>query len=1800
MAGVVAMASVIEDFDTQSCKKARKDVNNPVVKTITNYFSPVAKPAEKPFSPPRSNKIMDYFSRKGPSPTNRVSSPKQRKENCMTNKHTSPGAAPKQPAQKRGRKASKTARKLLETSTSCPLGDVSSLVVGDSDSKGSCGVLGSDTAILLGQVCAESAVSSETSQSNSGGSYQQKKGPDPCGSHVKTKQDLKGINISPILPSKDKYKKVRTAAGNSKKKKQLDEKSPESEVKETEKSLCDISTGVNVGDDSQLNDSTVTISFDDFVRSQSQDESTADESNELGEQSQSRVTIETEQRHIPNTEENGKLSPQTITVQAEVHAVSHGEEAKQAGKTKKPSIFTKIKGTSPVETTSSPQTEAGHQSSPRSSKWKSNVVLAEKDIELAVLESASTLKCSQAERKQFMAAFKQPSLDCSKTKPGKIQGKQKQPGDKTADDAGKSEVNEEEAVVQSTSEKSTAALQDNREPKKKLARKRQKVAKEEKDGASLPADAAMEETEIMIVDSDDNREEQPTTSTPSVPLVRRSKREAVVRKTSKTTELESPPSGTCRPDTSKDTAASNQNSPSKVSTTRRRKSKRGVFKAELVCPPDAKESPIRIKFTKVHHKVENANTASTPLVKNIPKDSKKTKQAKKLLAKAKAMKQNKSVPAEEKKTLRRSSRTDASMKRSYCEDEDSVICVEEIQTTTPQSGPEKGNSQKALRSLNDVLGKTAPNKDTKVTSGSRVCQEKASQKTPVVVSIFDDSSHEGSENSQDDEQFRARREFLKSGLPESFKKQMAKTAATKDTHVLSCSSLQPVIHVTQPPNDCPFWNLSWPKSSILCNLKESWCQLSSPPLINSGLLKSKTVPVCRALSEKVSGWRPEISTCVRELLMEEISTSNPPFPVQKFMSHFLKRRAELSQCTASEPDAVSKVSCSKLAAEDTGGKRKRIDEEEEMAKVSKKQRGSRLREKQCTPTTEKEPAKRERITRRGQKSVSKEEEVKSEAEPSQKTDSAHSEDNAVIVLDSSPSGQNTVKPDVVKEDVLWTEKYQPQHSSEVIGNTTSVRRLHSWLKEWKLRADKDDRKKQKDKKQEEGSIDSDWDCGEEDSPNAEDRLCNTVLITGPTGVGKTAAVYACAQELGFKVFEVNASCQRSGRLILSQLKEATQSHQVDSQGVNAHKPTYFNSYSTSSSTVRPGSSPRKVNSPRSSVSSPRKRSQSPRAAKRGGLTPTALAKFFKMAKPGNKEQTNTKDEQIAVPKKIAKPNEGDSNKTSVRSPVDALPKNLTEEQSKKTATSLILFEEVDVIFEDDTGFLSAIKTFMTTTKRPVILTTSDPAFSAVFDGKFEEIVFETPTVLNVASYLQLLCLAEDMRTDLKDIKSLLSVNGCDIRKTLLQLQFWTRSGGGQRRTSPPAHSGQKELTLKSEDAVTDMSVCVMSDLPPLPLCDAGCTESMLGLLNIEPQRNIWQLLKSPSLWQDGGCSDLLTASMRQGVDLLYSNMETLLPLPLTALTVSNPKPLPTLPLSQDQPSTNPQVLQSEKLPSHTEELADFSDDASPIKVSNRMKKNKRRQCLPEKGGLQSDSNSEDDFLSLKQQKSASQETVKVNVPEKVTRKPLTPEEQTKSVPVSQCLHSFADFLDTMSFVDLLSSEGRDVHQRIHGGAVVKDGLTDESRIETEKGSLVTVECASEISAAVQSLSFSKCHRSVTDAWEKVQQLDKERREEATVELTLPVASHHESCSFTQHSPCQPQLVQRRREIIEELMRRGTFGSVGNRPAVAQDYLPALRTICISELLKEQGKVKRRFLHYLDAVHLGLQKCTLQYLAEEFP
>ncbi|XP_068435125.1 ATPase family AAA domain-containing protein 5 [Clinocottus analis] len=1814
MAGVVAMASVIEDFDTQPCKKSRKEGGSPIVKTITNYFSPVPKPAEKLFSPSRSNNITDYFSQKAPSSKERTSSPEQLKDNCQTSglaeKRTGPESAVKRQSQKRQRKAKKAARKLVEAEVFSSPEEASSLIVekqdGSRDSAAeaisSCSMLGSDTAALIAQLSAEACVPAAETVSVEEFEEDGSK----CRNDVKPNPGLNNVELSPIVPSKDKAKQVKTVARNSRKAKH-------SEPEETEKdnSLCDVSMEVNVDEASMLNNSTVTISFEDFVRSQgSEEDDTEDEQGRKDTVTAEAEEMDSNQLDIPKAEENVgsgqspfQVSPRTVTIQAEVHVVSLKQEAAMA-EGKLASIFNRRKGA--MSPASSLHMEAEHQLPPSSLtvKRRSNVVLQEEDLELSVLESESMPKCSVVERKQFMAAFKQPSLDGSKTKPVKNQSKQKQPGDKGGDDADK--VAEENNVIPPSVEQVSAASEEDKVVKKKPVRKGRKKAKEEDEEITTPPDAAAVETVAAVGAVDDKIEEIPITSTPSIPaVVRRSKREAVVLEAPALTPT-SPIRKTRKRNESKAAAAaaSPHDSPANMSTQKRRRSKRTVFVAELMCPPNTKESPIRIKFTRVHKKVhtnkpESGHDMNTSLATKTSNDLKKRRQAKKLVEKARVIQQSKKTAVKEKGTLRRSSRAEASTKISYCDDEDSVICLEEDQTA-----PEKTKSQKRLRSLNEVLGKASVGKETKAIPGSKgasLGQEKTARKASAVVSIFDDSS---SENSQDDEQFKARKEFLKSGLPESFRKQIVKTAASREAYSLSCSSFQPVIHIKQPSKDCPLWSLLWPESSLLVHLKDISCQTSNslPPVSGSFCVKTKSEQ--RTFLERGSGWRPEISESVRQLLMEEVSASNPPFPTQMFTTRFLKRRADQQQqqSTASEQEAVTRVTSTTLPTEPVGGKRKRMDDEGgRSVKVAKKQRANCAEEKKSEP----EPTKRGGRTRRTRRSSPEEEEEgegEEKAPPSVKAAPVPSDDdNSVVVIDDSLLGENTERKDVGREDVLWTDKYQPQHSSDIIGNAASVRRLHSWLKEWKLRADREERKKQKDKKQEEGSNDSDWDCGEEDSQDGEDMLCNTMLITGPTGIGKTAAVYACAQELGFKVFEVNASAQRSGRLILSQLKEATQSHQVDSQGVNAHKPTYFNSYATSSSagTLKLGSSPRKVNSPRRVVSSPRKHPQSPRGTKRGGLAPTSLANFFKTGQPTKETPNTKKNEQTAASKKVIKANECANKQKDPKSAPAPKEKN-NEEQSKKTATSLILFEEVDVIFDDDSGFLAAIKTFMTTTKRPVILTTSDPAFSTMFDGNFEEILFKTPSVLDVGSYLRLLCLTEDTRTDRVDISTLLRLNGCDIRQSLLQLQFWTRSAGGRHVTRPLTHT-RRHAGLKPE--TDEESVCAVTDT--LPPCDTGCTESMLGLLNIEPEGNIWERLKSPM--EEMLCWELLANSKRRGVDLLYSNFETLLPLPLTQLTTSTFKPLQAVSASmQDHASANPKELPSHAGSLHTPESAECSDDGSPIKMSHRMRKSKKRHSLPDQDGLQSDSDSEEGFLSLCKPQSAprAKESVKVNlISEAVKRKPLTPEERVKSLPISLCLESIADFFDNMSYMDSLmvhSEVGDNPKKMSPVGAVLKDGMTEESRVETDRGSRERGKHVLEIPAAVEALSFHKCQVSVADAWSKVQQLEGEVGQEAAAELSLPLAAHREGYSFTQDGPSQPQLVQRRREVMESLTLRGVFGTLSSRPAAALDYLPALRTICRSEQLKEQGKVKRRFLHYLDAIHLGLEKSTQQHLAEDFP
>lgn len=277
----------------------------------------------------------------------------------------------------------------------------------------------------------------------------------------------------------------------------------------------------------------------------------------------------------------------------------------------------------------------------------------------------------------------------------------------------------------------------------------------------------------------------------------------------------------------------------------------------------------------------------------------------------------------------------------------------------------------------------------------------------------------------------------------------------------------------------------------------------------------------------------------------------------------------------------------------------------------------------------------------------------------------------------------------------------------------------------------------------------------------------------------------------------------------------------------------------------------------------------------------------------------------------------------------------------------------------------------------------------------------------------------------------------------------------------------------------------------------------------------------PSAVDRKRCLALLSEAERRGVNLLYSNLEVLLPLPIRLL----PDPI------------NRQRLSSNAEPqtglSNLAEQEEHSDGMSPLKVSSRMRQ-KKQLCIDSKSALQSDSeSSEDGFLSLPKLSSdtePAQDEVSPDPPASKAvrmRLELSEAERKKSQCVSQCLSSFAEYLDQMSFLDSSlydkppQTEGACRPQNFTGaGAEVKCGMTDDARLDC--GGHVSGFDSEEIRAVLGSLSFYKCKAGISEAWNKVQEFEELMRTETVEELTLPVASHRQRFVLSHSKLLEPR------------------------------------------------------------------------------
>ncbi|XP_008935808.1 PREDICTED: ATPase family AAA domain-containing protein 5, partial [Merops nubicus] len=1321
------------------CKKRREEDTS--VKTITRYFSPLAKPEEKVLTPPKPNNILDYFKKTAVAGENKTQLDADDKDCKSLFK----------PPLKRKRKGKRVRvnNKLREMKE--PENEHEIAINSDNSSETTGLKQDSNDFIaactLIDQTCARELEDNEHRENTSDA--------------VICRKNVKKVT-SKISETKNRTRKLRKRKQkvnmdlsesfspenqlNEKCKKETedDNKMVSPTIIECDASINDSCFEVHADDKtSQVNNSIITVSFEDFLKSQGEnnvdhvDEDTkaaVDNSATANETNKSDSISDSEK-----CEESQQPPLRTVTVLAQVHSVPaklvplHKE---QKGSRKIASIFWKQKG-SVQENEGSPPLLESEQTEQVTQKRKSNVVIEEEELELAVLETAGSdslkPKCTLEERHQFMKAFRQPASDVIiKSGVKKAPGKQKQGLGKSSKEKGSeddiaSNKGLESGVPEDNVNKYTRSSPEHNRTKPKRSKKlqkkgtrRRKASETKETNVSTTSNYGEEEDLGANVLTKENTLNVTVSSSPEANELRRSLRQRKIR----TSKSVTPKKTRMRSTFSEDELSG---CPVQTSTPKAREGpvpRSSLYRAEVIPAPLGGSSAIRMRFTRINAttksnkaeaiKKEELNSRNT----KISSTSKNKSKAKQLIEKAKAIQHQRSKVNEDLVTpVRRSSRQWAlAEKKKLQESEESVVILDSSPinaTTTVQ------NVKKNLRSLNDVLGKKSRNlKVAKNSNGKlgyppsylgRNAQNPAGE--PIV--IFDESSQDASENSQDDEQFRAKREFLMSGLPESLKRQIAKKAAAMEAYSLASSCFQTVVHVQQKDDCYPMWKLKSPVHPLLTKLRKRNTEVTDVTKITLSLGEFSTVNLELTGNHSApvfSGHRPVFPDTFRKDLLDEIISSNSQFPVRKYFYKFLKKQTERLGFENSVQGYRDGTANSELNQKHSGNwketKRKRKETEDHKSKRRKQIEGT-------------ETEIKSRVSRNLISPLS--------TDTGQATHLGKNKNQKphVVTEDTKYLSEPNALSGVEKEDMLWTEKYQPQDSSELVGNKKEIERLHSWLKEWKKRADWEEKRNQKGEKEDKEHQDSLDNLDFKDSKSdieEETSLCNTVLITGPPGVGKTAAVYACAQELGFKIFEVNASCQRSGRQILSQLKEATQSHQVDKKGINAHKPCFFNSCSSAKS-------PKKMYSPKKVVS-PRKPPLSPKGAGlKRSLPPKTLASYFKIS-------SKCKDNDGAVTSQ--EKNKGKT-QNSCEEKKDAEIKSVNKEveggeHNRKSATSLILFEEVDIIFDEDVGFLSAIKTFMATAKRPVILTTNDPTFSLMFDGSFEEINFKTPSLVSLFGY----------------------------------------------------------------------------------------------------------------------------------------------------------------------------------------------------------------------------------------------------------------------------------------------------------------------------------------------------------------------------------------------------------------------------------------------------------------------------------
>ncbi|PGH13856.1 hypothetical protein AJ79_03424 [Helicocarpus griseus UAMH5409] len=406
-----------------------------------------------------------------------------------------------------------------------------------------------------------------------------------------------------------------------------------------------------------------------------------------------------------------------------------------------------------------------------------------------------------------------------------------------------------------------------------------------------------------------------------------------------------------------------------------------------------------------------------------------------------------------------------------------------------------------------------------------------------------------------------------------------------------------------------------------------------------------------------------------------------------------------------------------------------------------------------------------------------------EATP-QRTSNPHASHPAVGQLLSSIRSSTTAFDGGESDDIPWAHKYAPSGADFVLQLGGEAIVLKRWLQNLivstvhtgvsssdgkKLKQTTDDNAKRKKRRKRPKNLDefivsSDDDqpqMAEINAPDDEDELAggvtlskirtvvrsdgqttdhisapekrpvsNSILISGPPGCGKTAAVHAVAKELGFEIFEINPGSRRSARDVVERVGDMTQNHLVQLLG------QVDENSAAASSLNSMFSAPNNDTGKQSSMKTFFKQNQS---APKKNAADAADGYAMDGADTASKFQPNQKQ-------------------------------------------SLILLEEVDILFEEDKQFWSGVLALINQSKRPIIMTCNDERLLPLDQLKLHAILrFRQPPCALATDYVFLLAANEGHIVDREIISELYTVLRQDLRATIMQLDFWCQMAVGSKK-----------------------------------------------------------------------------------------------------------------------------------------------------------------------------------------------------------------------------------------------------------------------------------------------------------------------------------------------------------------------------------------------------------------------------------